>query len=106
MPSVSTAGGGRGEAARRRAGAGWYPCRIMGVRVALIEEVLTLPEPEREALLRALLHSLDEPGQDPDHAAAWDAEIARRVRDDEEDRDVFLDGPEAIAEIRAELFRR
>ena len=58
---------------------------VMAVPRRLIKEALELPLHEREELLRALLDGLDEPGQDDGHGEAWDAEIERRVRDDEND---------------------
>ena len=44
----------------------------------VLDEALALPEPERAALISALIQSL-EPTTDAGVDAAWDAEIARRV---------------------------
>ena len=72
----------------------------------LITDALALPDDEREALLRALLDSLDEPGEDDDHAAAWDAEIERRAPDDDRDDAMVADGPAALRQIRDEVLGR
>lgn len=72
----------------------------------LLADALALPDDEREALLRALLDSLDEPGEDDDHAIAWDAEIERRAEDDDRDEAMITDGPAALHELRAEILGR
>lgn len=75
----------------------------MTVRAELIAEVLTLPEPDREALLRALLESLDEAGEDEGHEAAWDAEIERRAQEDDDGSAELVDGAEMFRQVRAEI---
>jgi putative addiction module component (TIGR02574 family) len=72
----------------------------------LLADALALPEDERERLLRALIDSLDGPASavtsdTPEAIAAdWDAEIERRVADDERDD---LDGPSVMSRLRAEI---
>jgi putative addiction module component (TIGR02574 family) len=46
----------------------------------LLQEALRLPPEARAALAGSLLDSLDGP-PDPDAEAAWEAEIAARIRD-------------------------
>lgn len=76
---------------------------VMAVPRKLIKEALELPLDEREELLRALLDGLDEPGQDEGHAEAWDTEIERRARDDENDEDIVADGRGALRQLRADI---
>jgi putative addiction module component (TIGR02574 family) len=63
-------------------------------------QVLELPRDEREELLRALLQSFEEPGEDEGHVAAWDAEIERRAQDGD---DAFEDVSSAMRSIRDEI---
>ena len=46
----------------------------------LLEEALKLPPEARAALAGSLIDSLDD-AMDPDAEAAWEAEIARRLRE-------------------------
>jgi hypothetical protein len=41
--------------------------------------------------------------EDAGNAAAWDAEIERRARDDDEGSAEFVDGEEALRRVRAEI---
>jgi putative addiction module component (TIGR02574 family) len=47
----------------------------------LLTEALHLPEPERATLATQLIESLDTDVTDDGVETAWDAEIARRLRD-------------------------
>lgn len=67
---------------------------------ALMAEALKLSTEEREELLRVLLQSLDEPGEDEGHAEAWDAEIERRASGGD---DAFTDGGIALRDLRDEI---
>lgn len=104
-PGIAPRHGGGPGRQRHRAWAlvGWYAPGVMTVRAELIAEVLTLPEPDREALLRALLDSLDEPGEDKGHAAAWDDEIERRAQADDDGSAELVDGAEVFRQVRAEI---
>jgi putative addiction module component (TIGR02574 family) len=76
---------------------------VMVVRAELMSELLRLPENERAELAAALLDSLDGGPPDDGVAAAWDDEIERRARDDEEGTAEWIDGAEALRQARAEL---
>jgi putative addiction module component (TIGR02574 family) len=65
----------------------------------LIREVAGLPEADRATLAGVLIQSL-EPARTSDVTAAWSREVARRVRDIDENSVELIDW-EAI---RAELF--
>lgn len=52
------------------------------------------------------LDGVDEPGQDEGHAEAWDAEIERRVRADDNDEEVVADGRGALRQLRDEILGR
>ena len=66
----------------------------------LVKDALCLPADDREELLRALIDSLDDPGEDEGHEAAWAAEIQRRA--DDEDA-AFVDGADVLRRVRADL---
>jgi putative addiction module component (TIGR02574 family) len=93
------------NAGRRCPDGGCYT-EVVATPHKLVTEVLALPADEREEVLRALLESLDEPGTDPGYEQAWDEEIERRARDDDEGADVFVDSAEVFREMRAEILRR
>jgi putative addiction module component (TIGR02574 family) len=46
----------------------------------ILEDALKLPPEARAAIAGSLLDSLDQPA-DPDAEAAWEAEIAKRIRE-------------------------
>jgi putative addiction module component (TIGR02574 family) len=66
-------------------------------------EALKLPYDEREELVHALNHSLDEEEEDPEIERAIMEEVMRRYREIEEGRGELLDGEQVFAELRAEL---
>ncbi|MCE9580489.1 MAG: addiction module protein [Deltaproteobacteria bacterium] len=66
----------------------------------VVKDALELPREVREELLRALLESLDAPGEDEGHEAAWTAEIERRANDDDT---AFVEGADALRRLRADL---
>lgn len=75
----------------------------------LIGRLLELPEDERAEIADALLDSLhgdhvDE--ADDDVRRAWATEITRRVLAHEDGSARTVDGPTALAELRARLARR
>lgn len=62
----------------------------------LLEEVLALPQEEREELVGAVSSSLDA----VELSAEWEAEIARRVRKIETGEAVFQDAGEHLQKLR------
>jgi hypothetical protein len=74
------------------------------------QEASQLPYDEREALVRMLEIDLDSTaaaGADPAEVeAAWDEEIAARVRDVEEGRVELVSADESLQRIRARLAER
>jgi putative addiction module component (TIGR02574 family) len=46
----------------------------------ILEDALKLPPEARAAIAGSLLDSLDQPA-DPDAEAAWEAEVAKRIRE-------------------------
>ena len=74
---------------------------------ALLEDlktqVLQLPPPDRDELIRALIESLDgEPeGTPAEIAQAWDEEVARRIADFEAGKTKGIPAEEVFAKIRA-----
>jgi putative addiction module component (TIGR02574 family) len=46
----------------------------------ILEDALRLPPEARAAIAGSLLDSLDQPA-DPDAEAAWEAEVAKRIRE-------------------------
>jgi putative addiction module component (TIGR02574 family) len=69
----------------------------------LKREALKLSFDEREELVHALHHSLDEEEEDPEYERAIMEEVMRRYREIEEGRAELLDGEQVFAELRAEL---
>ena len=74
---------------------------------ALLEDlktqVLQLPPPDRDELIRALIESLDgEPEGTPEEIArAWEEEISRRIADFEAGRTKGIPAEEVFAKIPA-----
>jgi putative addiction module component (TIGR02574 family) len=68
---------------------------------ALLEEALVLPPKDRRALAKALLVSLDGDAED-DTAAAWKAEIEKRVKELDEGTVTTI----PWSEVRRRLFDR
>jgi putative addiction module component (TIGR02574 family) len=66
----------------------------------LLERALELPEDERLALATELLESVEGP-EDPEWAAAWAAELDRRVRDIDEGRARAVPWAEVKARLEA-----
>ena len=65
-------------------------------------EALSLPPVERRELIHALVDSLST-DDSADVAAAWDDEIARRIRDVEEGKVKCVSHEEVMAKARVEL---
>jgi len=67
-----------------------------------------LDGPQRAELAERLLASLDddEPGEDADVEEAWLAETRRRVAEIDRGEAELVDGPAALAQLRAELADR
>ncbi len=73
----------------------------MTIPIDVLEaEVLSLPEAERSRLVDRLLASL---GHDPDWAQAWSDEADRREARVAEGQAQWVDGPDAVARVRAAL---
>lgn len=72
----------------------------------IVESALRLPVGERARLASRLIESLDEAGQEPDVEAAWQKEIARRIRDLLEGRARTVPADQALREIRKKLTER
>lgn len=68
----------------------------------LRQEALRLPESERAELAHDLVQSLDGPA-DADAAAAWDAEIIRRLDEVESGTAVTIDRREFTLQVRESL---
>ena len=67
------------------------------------DQLLALPSRDRARLAQLLLASLD--GTDPDAAAAWDDEIARRAADLDQGRVAGISAAEVFAEVERRLRR-
>jgi putative addiction module component (TIGR02574 family) len=80
---------------------------IMSIPTDLLERALGLQESERAELAHHLLLSLepDVDGPDPDHQAAWAAEIEARLRDVEQGRATLIPWEEVKARLRQPLAR-
>ena len=63
-------------------------------------DALRLSSAERALLVERLIASLD---ADPEVEAAWAAEVERRQRDIDSGAVTWLDGQEALAELRREF---
>ena len=73
----------------------------MTIPIDVLEaEVLSLREAERSRLVDRLLASL---GHDPDWAQAWSDEADRREARVAEGQAQWVDGPDAVARVRAAL---
>lgn len=73
----------------------------MTIPIEVLEaEVLSLPEAERSRLVDRLLASL---GHDPEWAQAWSDEADRREARVTEGQAQWVDGPDAVARVRAAL---
>jgi putative addiction module component (TIGR02574 family) len=74
----------------------------------LLAQALDLPPEQRGDLAARLIESLDPPGDDDpaEVEAAWAAEVERRMATIEDGTAVLVPGPEALAQIRGELFDR
>jgi len=68
----------------------------------LRQDALQLPEAERAELAHDLVQSLDEPA-DADVAAAWDAEILRRLDEVDSGTAVTVDRREFTLQVRERL---
>lgn len=68
----------------------------------LRQDALRLPESERAELAHDLVQSLDGPA-DADTAAAWDAEILRRLGEVESGTAVTVDRREIALQVRESL---
>lgn len=76
----------------------------MAVRAELVSELLELPERERAELAVTLLASLDgDLAADDGVAEAWDAEIERRADEDDAGTAEWIDGADALRQVRAEI---
>ena len=71
----------------------------------LLAEALGLSPEDRPEIAAKLIESLDDGHADPDAAAAWAAEIERRVREVEEGRAKLIPWEEVRARLRARLKR-
>jgi len=73
----------------------------MDIPIDVLEAAaLSLPQAERSRLVDRLLASL---GHDPDWEAAWSEEADRREAQIADGSARWVDGPEAVARIRASL---
>lgn len=73
----------------------------MTIPIDVLEaEVLSLPAADRSRLVDRLLASL---GHDPEWAQAWSDEADRREARVAEGQAQWVDGPDAVARIRAGL---
>jgi hypothetical protein len=77
----------------------------MAVSAALMTELLELSEADRAEVADALLASLDADPANEDVTAAWDAEIEDRILEDDEGVAEWVDGEQALQQIRDELDR-
>lgn len=74
---------------------------------AVIEQAMKLSVEERTEIATRLLDSVDnESVEDPEHVAAWTAEIDRRLLEIQEGRVQLIDASEAFAQARAIAARR
>jgi hypothetical protein len=82
----------------------------MAALEAVLEQALQLREGERGEVIARLLRSLEPDDGDevsgPEWEAAWSKEIDQRVREIDDGSVELLDGPEAMARIRASLDAR
>ena len=69
----------------------------------ILEQALSLPEDEREALVDALADSLERPPADL--SDEWKAEIARRIDAVERGESKLIEADEVDARLRAALRR-
>jgi putative addiction module component (TIGR02574 family) len=69
----------------------------------LLAKALVLPEPERAELAHQLLLSLESDKVDPDHEAAWAAEIEARSATVEQGNATLIDWREALDQARRAL---
>ena len=67
-------------------------------------DALALPEPQRAALARDLVASLDG-SPDSDAAAAWDSELCRRIAEAESGKAEVIGVDEAIRQAREQLIQ-
>jgi putative addiction module component (TIGR02574 family) len=72
----------------------------------IAESALGLPVSDRTRLVVMLLESLDDTTPEPDVDQAWEAEVARRVRDLVEGRAKTIPAEQALRDVRAKLTRR
>jgi Putative addiction module component len=73
----------------------------MPIPIDILEaEALSLPQVDRSRLVDRLLASL---GHDPDWEEAWSAEADKREASINAGHGKWVDGPEAVARIRASL---
>jgi hypothetical protein len=73
----------------------------MTIPIDVLEaEVLSLPEADRSRLVDRLLASL---GHDPEWAQAWSEEADRREARLADGQAQWVDGPDAVARVRAAL---
>lgn len=73
----------------------------MTIPIEVLEaEVLSLPAADRSRLVDRLLASL---GHDPEWAQAWSDEADRRETRVAEGQAQWVDGPDAVARVRAAL---
>ena len=73
----------------------------MTIPIDVLEsEVLSLPAADRSRLVDRLLASL---GHDPEWAQAWSGEAERREARVAEGQAQWVDGPDAVARMRAGL---
>ena len=72
----------------------------------IAESALGLPVSDRSRLVVKLLESLDEASRDPEVEQAWEAEVARRIRDLVEGRAKTIPAEQALRDARARLTRQ
>lgn len=71
----------------------------------LEEEVIRLPQEDRERLIRLLISSLEPEAEEDEEVveAAWEQEVERRSREIEEGKVKLVPADEALARIRHKL---
>ena len=72
----------------------------------IAESALGLPVSHRTRLVVKLLESLDDTSPDPEVDEAWEAEVARRVRDLVEGKAKTVSAEQALSEARSKLARQ
>jgi hypothetical protein len=65
----------------------------------IVQDALKLPRRSRGQVLEALLESL-EPIEDPEAAALWEKEVARRVKLDDQGKLKYISMEASIADLR------